>query len=157
MRLRDIMTTAVVTVAASDSAAVAWETMRRRRTRHVVVRSADGGVVGVLSAGDLGGRFGELLRNGRTAGDLMTEKIVHATPDTTVREAANLMRGHVVNCLPVFEDDKLVGIVTTIDLLELLGRGVERPIALVERRIMKNRGVRPQAPVTKTSRRAARR
>lgn len=157
MRLRDIMTTTVATVGAGESASVAWETMRRRRTRHLIVQSAEGNVVGMLSASDLGGRYGEVLRNGRTAGDLMSEKIVHATPETTVREAANLMRGHVVNCLPVFEGDKLAGLVTAVDLLELIGRGVERPVTLVQRRVMKDRGVRPKHPVEKSTRRAVRR
>ena len=47
----------------------------------------------------------------------------------TVREAANLLRGRSIGCLPVFDGDQLAGIVTTSDLLELIGRGVERPVA----------------------------
>ncbi len=70
----------------------------------------------------------------------MTEKLVVARPQTTIREAANLMRGHQVNCLPVFTGDKLAGMVTSLDLLELLGRGAERPVAQSTRWVMKDRG-----------------
>jgi CBS domain-containing protein len=77
--------------------------------------------------------------------ELMTAKLVTATPETTVREAANLMRGHNVNCLPVFNGrDRLTGIVTAVDLLELIGRGVERPTKTVERVVLKDRGVVPR-------------
>ena len=142
MRVAEIMSTPVRTIQADQTAEMAWEQMRRNRTRHLVVATNDGGIVGVVSTSDLGGTHGEALRRGRQVRDLMTEKVVAVTPTTTVREAANLMRGHVVNCLPVFEGDKLLGIVTALDLLELIGRGAERPVAKSERWILKDRGPR---------------
>jgi CBS domain-containing protein len=144
MRVIDVMSTPARVVAASATASAAWEAMRLHRTRHLVVTSTEGRVVGVVSASDLGGRRGEPFRNGRLVSDLMTEKVVSAAPDTTVREAANLMRGHAVNCLPVFKGNRLTGIVTALDLLELIGRGAERPVAKAERRILKDRGQEPQ-------------
>ena len=140
MRVEDVMTVPVVTIHAEDQASVAWERMRRRRVRHLVVTDPDGRLRGVVSASDLGGRSGDLVRSGRRVADLMTEKVVVASPHTTVREAANLMRGHVVSCLPVFKSGKLAGIVTALDLLELLGRGTERPVAKATRWVMKGRG-----------------
>jgi CBS domain-containing protein len=143
MRVADVMTEPVRTVAAGETASVAWEQMRLHGTRHLVVVGLDGQVVGVLSVSDLGGRHGERLRQGRLVSDLMTDKIVAATPETTVREAANLMRGNRVNCLPVLAGRKLRGIITALDLLELIGRGVERPVARTERYVLKDRGPRP--------------
>jgi CBS-domain-containing membrane protein len=69
------------------------------------------------------------------------------------------MRGHSVNCLPVFNGrDRLKGIVTVMDLLELIGRGTERPTKVVDRPVLKDRGVVPrQATVRNRTRRAARR
>jgi len=140
MRVADVMSAPVRTVAAAADAAAAWEQMRRGKVRHLVVTGSDGRVHGVLSATDLGGRFGEPVRSGRRVADLMTEKVVVATQQTTVREAANLMRGHCVNCLPVFEGQTLTGIVTVGDLLELLGRGAEKPSPRSQRWVLKNRG-----------------
>lgn len=161
MRVIDIMTAPALVVGASATASAAWEAMRLHRARHLVVTDTEGRVVGVVSTGDLGGRRGEPFRSGRLVSDLMTEKVVSAAPDTTVREAANLMRGHAVNCLPVFKGHKLAGIVTAVDLLELIGRGAERPVARTERRILKDRGQEPHrqaaAKALGGARRAARR
>ena len=145
MRLIDVMTTPVHTVEATADAAFAWEQMQLYRVRHLVVVGADGRAVGVLAVSDLGGKLGNELRAHRRVSDFMTEKVVTATTTTTIREAANLMRGNVVDCLPVYDGAKLKGIVTALDLLELLGRGAERPIKLPERPVLKNRGREPRA------------
>ena len=145
MRVAEIMTTPVHTVHPTDPATLAWEQMQLHGVRHLVVADADGRAAGIVSASDLGGVSGEPLRSGRHVADLMTHKVVIATPHTTVREAANLMRGNAINCLPVFEHGRLIGIVTALDLLELIGRGAERPVATAERRVLKDRGRAPRA------------
>src|SRR5947207_4338551 len=158
MRVHDIMNTPVYTIGSDETASAAWGTMRFRRTRHLVVTDEEKRVVGVISASDLGGIYGEAVRAGRSVRDLMTEKLVVAHPETTIREAANLMRGHSVNCLPVFNGkDRLKGIVTVVDLLELIGRGNERPMTGAPRPVLKNRGVKPRQATARTRvRRAAR-
>lgn len=158
MRVSDIMSAPVHTVGVEEAATAAWQMMRFHRTHHLVVTGGEGRVVGVISAGDLGGRHGEPIRARRRVRDLMTEKLVAVEPDTTVREAANLMRGHAVNCLPVFNgNSRLKGIVTVVDLLELIGRGTERPVAAAARPVLKNRGVVPrQATVRNRTKRTTR-
>jgi CBS domain-containing protein len=145
MRVFDVMSTPVRTVAVDDSAIAAWELMRLHGTRHLVVEDVDRHVVGVISASDLGGKAGAAIRAGERVADLMTKKVVVARPDTTVREAANMMRGHSIGCLPVLDSrDKLKGIVTVVDLLELLGRGAERPSPVGTRAVLRNRGTKPR-------------
>ena len=157
MRVNEIMSAPVYTIDANEPATAAWEMMRFRRTRHLIVTGAEGRVIGVISASDLGGKHGDAVRVERRVADLMTEKLVVCTPETTVREAANLMRGHAVNCLPVFNGrDRLKGIITAVDLLELLGRGTQRPMEAVPRPVLKNRGVKPRQAVRARTARAAR-
>lgn len=115
MRLGDIMETAVDTIGLEDRAELAWERMRLGRFHHFVVMN-DRAVVGVLSDRDLGGARGARLREGRQVADLMTLNVVTATPTTTVREAANLMRGRSIGCLPVVDKGSLRGIITVTDL-----------------------------------------
>jgi hypothetical protein len=52
-----------------------------------------------------------------------------------------------MGCLPILEEGKIVGIVTTTDLLELIGRGSERPVPKTRRWVLKDRGPgrRPRA------------
>lgn len=128
MRVSELMTTRVHAVPADMDATAAWELMRRRQIRHLVVMR-DSAIVGVLSDRDLGGRSGMTVRSGRTVADLMTKKVVSIGSTETIRAAANLMRGRTIGCLPVVDKGRLVGIITVSDLLRLVGRGIDRPSA----------------------------
>ena len=121
MRVRDLMTRDVETVGPELAAAEAWRRMRQRRIRHLVVMRR-GEPCGIVSERDLGGARGESVRRAATVAELMTPLAVTVDPGATVRQAANLMRGRVIGCLPVVDGSKLVGIVTTSDLLEMVGR-----------------------------------
>jgi len=59
--------------------------------------------------------------------DVMTEKVVTATPEMTVEEAATLMINHRVSAVPVVDgDERLLGIVTEGDLLRRVETATER-------------------------------
>lgn len=146
MRVQDIMTTRVKTIPPAATAGDAWELMREHDIHHLVVtRGAE--VVGLLSNRDAGGRLGAAVRSGRTVADLMTAPVIQVEPTTTIRRAANLMRGRSVGCLVVTDRARIVGIVTVADLLELIGRGVERPIAESRRRTLSHRAPHRKRPV----------
>jgi len=119
----------IKTVRPTATAAEVRNAMRTAGVRHLLV--LDGReVVGIVSDQDLGGR-GAAARTRTEAlsvADLMTSTVVSAPPDATIRQAANLMRGQSIGCLVVVDRAKPVGIVTTTDLLELIGRGAERPL-----------------------------
>lgn len=125
MRVAEVMTKGVQTVSPSTSAVEAWELMRRKGIRHLVVK-ADSGVMGVLSERDVVGRGGASVRARSTVAELMTTRVVTVGPTATIRKIANLMRGRTIGCVPVIDGKRLVGIVTVSDLLDLLGRGIER-------------------------------
>lgn len=72
--------------------------------------------------------------------DVMTRDVVTVTPDTTIEEAAVLMRDNVVSGLPVLEDGKLVGIITEtnifdafVDLMGLRKAGVRLTLEMEDR------------------------
>ena len=120
------MSQSVRSIPTNLDTAAARHLMRSARVRHLVV--TDGGrVVGVLSQRDLGGTRTEALPAGNVA-RVMSSHVVVVAPETTVREAANLLRGYGIGCLPVVDGKQLVGIVTTSDLLALLcERGHKAP------------------------------
>jgi CBS domain-containing protein len=126
MRVAEIMTEGVQTVPPTMPASDAWELMRNKQIHHLVVTTGSE-VVGVLSVRDAGGRSGASIRERSLVADLMTPEVVTIEPTAPVRKVANLMRGHTIGCIPVTHRHRLVGIVTVSDLLNLLGRGIERP------------------------------
>jgi acetoin utilization protein AcuB len=50
----------------------------------------------------------------------MTEPVITITPETPIHEAARLLRERKIGALPVVEDGRLVGIISTVDVLEAL-------------------------------------
>ena len=136
MRVSEFMSRDVEMVEERVPAPDAAERMRATRIRHlVVVRGRE--VRGVLSDRDLVGA-GE-----RPVGQLMTEDPVLASPEDTVRQVANRLRGRRIGCLPVVDaGGRVVGIVTTTDILDLVGRGAERTVAESTRRDLTKRGPR---------------
>jgi CBS domain-containing protein len=138
MRVQDLMSTDVQTVAASETAEAAWNLMRTKRIHHLVV--AEGTKpVGVLSDRDAGGARGAAVRRNRTVAELMTDRVVSMPPTTTVKKAASVMRGRGIGCLIVTSGRRVVGIVTVSDLLDLLARGADRGVVATRRWTLKHR------------------
>jgi len=143
MRVQDVMTRHVETIDRQENAQVAFDSMKLKGIRHLVVKN-DSELVGVLSQRDLGVPDQYDYREKHRVAELMTTHVVTASPDMSLKQAANLMRGRTIGCLPVVEEGhpgRLVGIVTVSDLLDLLGRGVDRP-AQGQRVTLKARGPR---------------
>jgi CBS domain-containing protein len=118
------MTAPVETVSAAMHLDEAIALMRGVRVHHLVVKEQSK-IVGLLSAGDL--QRG--TRDGRVVRDVMSPNVATIDENETVRRAANLMRGRSIGCLVVTRKNQLAGIVTVSDLLDLLGKGVDRPTA----------------------------
>jgi CBS domain-containing protein len=138
MRVQDVMTEDVQTISPTRAAEDAWELMRRGGFHHVVVTRGSE-VQGLLSDRDGGGRFGTSVRRGRTVGELMSTPVVTVGPTTTLKKAANLMRGRSIGCVVVTDRGRVVGIVTVADLLELFGRGADRAATVTTRWTLKHR------------------
>ena len=138
MRLQDVMTANVRTIAPTASADDAWNVMRLHGIHHLVV-TKDDRAIGILSDRDAGSRRGASVRATRTVGELMTTPAVTAARTMTIRQAANVMRGRSIGCLVVVDSGRPVGIVTVSDLLEVVGRGLDRGAADRARRTLNHR------------------
>ncbi len=76
----------------------------------------------VESLADVAARFGAKVEKLRVA-DLMTRATVTTAPDTPIAEVAGIMCERRVHRLPVTEGERLVGIVTSLDLVRLVAEG----------------------------------
>ncbi|MGF1548405.1 MAG: CBS domain-containing protein [Thiotrichales bacterium] len=123
MILLDLLRTkgqTVISVRADDSVAVAAQTMIDNHVGSAVVYDEAGKVVGLLSERDL---VHGLARRGANLDavavrDLMTTNVVHCQPHDDVNAAMGLMTNRRVRHLPVFEGERLVGIISIGDLVK---------------------------------------
>ncbi len=66
-----------------------------------------------------------------TARDLMSKDPISVTPADTAKVAAQLMRKHRISCLPVVDDERIVGILTDADLRDrVVAEGCACDVAL---------------------------
>ena len=123
MKLRDVMQSDVPTATPDESATVAWARMAALDADYLVVIK-DREILGVLCRRDLSGPAGGAHRRmGRRVGDLMLRDVRAAGPGTSVARAAASMQRQRLGCLPIVQRRKLVGLVTTADMLGILARG----------------------------------
>jgi CBS domain-containing protein len=139
-KVRDVMTTSVVTVKQGTSFKELAALLRKHRVSAFPVLDDDQKVIGVVSEADLlakealnadrGGPIAAMVHHqelekadGVTAGDFMTSNVVTVKPDDTVEQAARLMYHLQVKRLPVVDTGgHLVGIVSRADLLTIFDR-----------------------------------
>lgn len=116
----DVMQRDVYTVTEDERLDAVLREMLSRGIRHApVVREAR--VVGVLTDRNLLGHRARFGRDGDVA-SAMTEEPFVTDPQASLPSASALMATHKIGCLPVVEAGKLVGIVTTTDLLTELAQ-----------------------------------
>jgi len=109
------MSRRVLTIGRHESIARARAMMLETGVHQLVVRGTGGRAVGVISAADVR----EVPDEG-AVGDFMSRKLLIVRPDTSVGAAAALMREHAIGSLPVLSGNRLVGIVTVSDMLDVV-------------------------------------
>ena len=128
-RVRDWMTTSLITIGPDDTVREAYYLMKDHFLRRLLVVEEEK-LVGLLSLADVQAlvsrepldpfHLGFTIVTGESHKHRVKE-IMQATPatiapDATIQEAARVMLDHQVQALPVVEDGNLVGILTDSDI-----------------------------------------
>ena len=129
MKLEEIMTAQVATIGMDDTLAATKKIFEKVLFHHLLVLSEEHEVVGVISDRDLLKQLSPYLNTAseqerdlhtlnKKAHQIMSRKLISASPTTTVKDAAMLLMQHSISCLPVLAEGKsLLGIVTWRDIL----------------------------------------
>jgi acetoin utilization protein AcuB len=134
MLVRDVLTPNVISVSPKTTLPEAVRLMRERGIRHLPVVE-DGKLVGIVSDRDLKRAMASpatslevheltYLLNRLAVGEIMTRTVITIGAMFPVEEAARLMVMEKVSALPVTDADRLIGIVTETDVLELFVRAM---------------------------------
>ncbi len=131
VQVSSIMSTNLIKLNVTDTLAKAEQLFRENKIRHIPVMDGNK-IIGMLSYTDLLRiSFAETLDNEDqmidvtvyevfTIEQVMAKKLVRIRPDTLIKEAAEILATREFHALPVVENDVLVGIVTTTDLIRYL-------------------------------------
>jgi len=125
------MHTELVTVTPDTSLMKARDIITERKIAHLLVVDKKDKLVGIISDRDLKQSWASpattlsihelnyLLRQ-LTVEMIMVKKLITVSPDTTIERAAFIMHENRISSLPVMEKEKLVGIITTTNVMEVL-------------------------------------
>lgn len=147
-----IMRKDLVTVPPDTSLVQARDLISEKLIDHLLVVDKDEKLVGIVSDRDLKQAWASpattlsahelnYLLKQLNVDTIMVKKIITVTPGTTIERAGRIMQENRISALPVMENEKLVGIITTTDvmgvLLDAIGIDGEsaRFVVLVEDRV----------------------
>ena len=116
VKIHELMSKSVVTAQPHQTVATIKEKMAKHKLSSVPVVSTDGEPVGVVSVSDIVG----IEKAGVPISNIMTEKVYTVPAYDDVSVAARIMRNHKIHHLMVTDDKKLIGIISSFDLLKLV-------------------------------------
>ena len=127
LKVGDVMTHEVKTLLPEQSFGEVVSLLAGNSFHHVVV-AVDGQLLGMVSDRDVFRQLGLVQDwSSKAVGEIMIKNIVTVTAETLLSTAAGLLLERRIHCLPVVNDaGKLVGIVTSTDLLRLFKTMQER-------------------------------
>lgn len=122
--IKEIMTTDLITARGEDSVNRIRQIFEANNFHHLPVIEDGNSLIGIISREDIN-RVVQLLafdakkaKHGpMRAKDIMSQSPMMLDPDDTIGLAADVFMTNKFHALPVIEDDSLIGIVTTHDLL----------------------------------------
>uniref|UniRef100_UPI0040497EC5 CBS domain-containing protein n=1 Tax=Gelidibacter sp. TaxID=2018083 RepID=UPI0040497EC5 len=126
-----IMTTNVITLNNNDTLETAEKLFKKHKIRHIPVVSGQT-IKGMLSYTDLlrisfadavdedSDIVDTVVYNMFDIEQVMAKNLVSVSSTTTIKEVAEVLASKEFHALPVIDDNKLVGIVTTTDLIKYL-------------------------------------
>lgn len=129
------MKTNLVTISPETSIFKARELMDAHKISHLPVTDGKARLLGIVTDRDLKEAWASpattlsvheltYVLQKLTVANIMTKKVITGTPDMTIERAASILYEKKIGALPIVKHEKLVGIITTVDLMEVLLRAL---------------------------------
>ncbi|MEZ4919150.1 MAG: CBS domain-containing protein [Saprospiraceae bacterium] len=130
MKVEEFMSTDLFTAQKDDPIELVTEIMNWRRIRYMPVENNKGELVGLVSSRMLLKYFARKDKietaEGALVKDVMVEKPITVSPETSILDAMHKLRDHQIGCLPIVKGRDLVGIITEMDFLRITSRLMDR-------------------------------
>jgi len=120
--VRHIMTPNVISVSSSAKVNDAIDLMVKRNVGCLPIVDKETRLRGIVTERDIIMIFRGIV-SGTKVSELMSKKVVVATPETSIMEAERLMVKNGFRRLPIVSEGKVVSVVTVTDILRFFGSG----------------------------------
>jgi CBS domain-containing protein len=120
--VRLIMNKNVVSVKTSAKISDAIELMKEKNLGGLPVVDYENHVHAIITERDIANLFADRV-SGTKVSQLMSEKVITALSKTTIFEAERTMTTQGFRRLPIISDGKVIGIITTMDIIRFFGSG----------------------------------
>ena len=117
-----VMTKKVITIKTSAKVSDALEVMKEKNLGGLPVVNEENQIRTIITERDIANLFADRI-SGVTVAQLMSEKVVTALPHTTIFETEKTMTTQGFRRLPIILDGKVLGIITTMDIVRFFGSG----------------------------------
>jgi CBS domain-containing protein len=112
MKVREIMTTAVISVPEDARIEEAARLLARHHISGLPVVGSDGMLLGMVTEYDL------ISRTGQTVADIMSRSLISVSPETDIEDVSHLLATQRIRRVPVLQGGQVVGIVSRSDLIK---------------------------------------
>jgi CBS domain-containing protein len=117
----DVMIKEVLTIKESTPLKEVAKLLSERKITGAPVVNENGDLVGVISETDIIRKTNSIgAWSPSTAGQIMTKPAVTVSPNETLQRICELMHNRSIHRVVVAEDKKIVGIITTMDILRAI-------------------------------------
>lgn len=120
--IRLVMTKNVVSVKISAKISEAIELMKEKNLGGLPVVDDENRVRAIITERDIANLFADRI-SGIKVSQVMSEKVITALSKTTIFEAERTMTTQGFRRLPIISDGKVIGIITTMDIIRFFGSG----------------------------------
>ena len=118
--VKEIMTKGVISITPKYSIGESVDLMTEKGIGSLPVLDADGKLVGIVTERDFALALAGVLMD-ETVKDVMIKDVITTTPGTPIESCSKIMVRNNLRRIPVVEEGKLIGIVTSTDILRFFG------------------------------------
>ncbi len=150
MILEEIMVRNVITLTEQDTIQQAFEVMQINKIRHLPIIDNEHRLIGLVSNQDIRNAMPSIFRSTFHVEDLqkplstiMKTKIITAHPLDFIEEISVIFYDNKIGCMPIVQNDKLVGIITETDILRTFVKltGAHQPGSQLQIRVPHTTGM----------------
>lgn len=116
-RISHLMSSDLHTIRSNDLLSLAESIMQWKNIHHLPVEDMEGKLCGVISSKAIENYSGNEDKNSLVVSDVMNKNVLSIQYTATIFEAVSLMKRVNIGCLPVMDDEQIIGIITASDLI----------------------------------------